>query len=180
MGLWQGSAGDGVAYGSTGMAIFAGLDDGFRHACVAAAELATGLGRSERVLQSLHMAVRMAPLHERVQASLIAVLAVAGRPGRCRCPGPSAPGRSRNWRWCGKRWNRHSPDRRGSCSSKENPKRARPACLRRPVPRRTGLARSLSGPVAVPRIGGGPPPHPAGSGGVSDDAHTSAPGPRAL
>ncbi|MFB7286505.1 AAA family ATPase [Actinacidiphila glaucinigra] len=80
VGLWQGSAGDGVAYGSTGMAIFAGLDDEFRHACVAAAELATRLGRPERVLQSLHMAARMAPLHERVQASLIAALAAAGRP----------------------------------------------------------------------------------------------------
>ncbi|MEU6201419.1 BTAD domain-containing putative transcriptional regulator [Streptomyces sp. NPDC047061] len=80
VGLWHGPAGDGVAYGSTGMAIFAGLDDEFRHACVAAAELATRLGRPERVLQSLHMAARMAPLHERVQASLIAALAAAGQP----------------------------------------------------------------------------------------------------
>ncbi|MFD4511438.1 ATP-binding protein [Streptomyces sp. NPDC058457] len=80
VGLWHGSAGDGVAYGSTGMAIFAGLDDEFRHACVAAAELATRLGRPERVLQSLHMAARMAPLDERVQASLIAALAAAGQP----------------------------------------------------------------------------------------------------
>ncbi|MDX2707722.1 BTAD domain-containing putative transcriptional regulator [Streptomyces sp. PA03-6a] len=80
VGLWQGSAGDGVAYGSTGMAIFAGLDDEFHHACVAAAELATRLGRPERVLQSLHMAARMAPLHEKVQASLITALAAAGQP----------------------------------------------------------------------------------------------------
>ncbi|MFG3291915.1 BTAD domain-containing putative transcriptional regulator [Streptomyces sp. NPDC048179] len=80
VGLWHGPAGDRVAYGSTGMAIFAGLDGEFRHACVAAAELATGLGRPERVLQSLHMAARMAPLHERVQASLIAALAAAGQP----------------------------------------------------------------------------------------------------
>ncbi|MFK0106137.1 ATP-binding protein [Streptomyces sp. NPDC091217] len=80
VGLWHGSAGDGIAYGSTGMAIFAGLDDEFRHACVAAAELAIRLGRPERVLQSLHMAARMAPLHERVQASLIAALAAAGQP----------------------------------------------------------------------------------------------------
>ncbi|MFF2518217.1 ATP-binding protein [Streptomyces sp. NPDC058086] len=80
VGLWHGSAGDGVAYGSTGMAIFAGLDGEFRHACVAAAELAIRLGRPERVLQSLHMAARMAPLHERVQASLIAALAAAGQP----------------------------------------------------------------------------------------------------
>ncbi|MFI1030183.1 ATP-binding protein [Streptomyces sp. NPDC020951] len=80
VGLWHGSAGDGVAYGSTGMAIFAGLDDEFRHACVAAAELATRLGRPERVLQSLHMAARMAPLHEAVQASLVSALAAAGRP----------------------------------------------------------------------------------------------------
>ncbi|MEU6341990.1 BTAD domain-containing putative transcriptional regulator [Streptomyces sp. NPDC046977] len=80
VGLWQGSAGDGVAYGSTGMAIFAGLDDEFHQACVAAAELATRLGRPQRVLPSLHMAARMAPLHERVQASLIAALAAAGQP----------------------------------------------------------------------------------------------------
>ncbi|MFC8430484.1 ATP-binding protein [Streptomyces sp. NPDC057253] len=79
-GLWQGAAGDGVAHGPTGMAIFAGLDDEFRRACVAAAELATTLGRPERVLPSLHMAARMAPLHETVQASLIAVLAAAGQP----------------------------------------------------------------------------------------------------
>ncbi|MFJ4988852.1 ATP-binding protein [Streptomyces sp. NPDC088732] len=80
VGLWQGSAGDGVAYGSTGMAIFAGLDDEFHHACLAAAELATRLGRPQRVLPSLHMAARMAPLHERVQASLIGALAAAGQP----------------------------------------------------------------------------------------------------
>lgn len=80
VGLWHGSAGDGVAYGSTGMAIFAGLDDEFRHACMAAADLAITLGRPERVLPSLHMAARMAPLHETVQASLIAALAAAGRP----------------------------------------------------------------------------------------------------
>ncbi|WP_260326271.1 AAA family ATPase [Streptomyces sp. TLI_185] len=80
VGLWHGSAGDGVAYGSTGMAIFAGLDDEFRHACMAAADLATTLGRPERVLPCLHMAARMAPLHETVQASLIAALDAAGRP----------------------------------------------------------------------------------------------------
>ncbi|MFE2216655.1 AAA family ATPase [Streptomyces canus] len=79
-GLWQGAAGDGVAYGSTGMPIFAGLDDEFRHACIAAAKLATDLGRPERVLPSLHMAARMAPLHETLQASLIAALAAAGQP----------------------------------------------------------------------------------------------------
>ncbi|MEU6147698.1 AAA family ATPase [Streptomyces sp. NPDC047081] len=79
-GLWQGAAGDGVAHGPTGMAIFAGLDDEFRRACIAAAELATALGRPERVLPSLHMAARMAPLHESVQASLIAALAAAGQP----------------------------------------------------------------------------------------------------
>ncbi|KUN24712.1 transcriptional regulator [Streptomyces antibioticus] len=78
--LWDGPAGDGVAHGAGGMAIFAGLDDEFRHACVAAADLATTLGRPEQVLPSLHMAARMAPLHETVQASLIAALAAAGRP----------------------------------------------------------------------------------------------------
>ncbi|MGI5438232.1 ATP-binding protein [Streptomyces shenzhenensis] len=80
LGLWQGSAGDGVACGSTGMAVFAGLDAEFRHACIAAAELAITLGRPERVLQPLHMAARLAPLHETVQASLIAALAAAGQP----------------------------------------------------------------------------------------------------
>ncbi|WP_329241096.1 AAA family ATPase [Streptomyces sp. NBC_01478] len=78
--LWHGSAGDGVAHGPAGMAIFAGLDDEFRHACMAAADLAITLGQPERVLPSLHMAARMAPLHETVQASLIAALAAAGRP----------------------------------------------------------------------------------------------------
>ncbi|MFE5331329.1 BTAD domain-containing putative transcriptional regulator [Embleya sp. NPDC056575] len=80
VGLWHGSAGDGVAYGSTAMAIFAGLDDEFRHACMAAADLAVALGQPERVLPSLQMAARMAPLHEMVQASLIDALAAAGRP----------------------------------------------------------------------------------------------------
>ncbi|MEU3985655.1 AAA family ATPase [Streptomyces sp. NPDC026672] len=80
VGLWHGPAGDGVAHGSTGMAIFAGLDDEFRQACIAAAELATTLGQPERVLPALHMAARMAPLHETVQASLITTLAAAGRP----------------------------------------------------------------------------------------------------
>ncbi|MEU6379169.1 AAA family ATPase [Streptomyces sp. NPDC046909] len=80
VGLWRGSADDGVAHGATGMAVFAGLDDEFRHACMVAADLAITLDQPERVLPSLHMAARMAPLHEAVQASLIAVLAAAGRP----------------------------------------------------------------------------------------------------
>jgi len=77
--LWHGPAGDGLAHGSTGMAIFAALDGEFFDACAAAAALAISLGRPERVLRSLHLAARMAPLHETVQASLVSALAAAGR-----------------------------------------------------------------------------------------------------
>ncbi|WP_189269763.1 ATP-binding protein, partial [Streptomyces fuscichromogenes] len=45
----------------------------------AAGELALSLGQSERVLASLQLAARMAPLHETVQASLVSALAAAGR-----------------------------------------------------------------------------------------------------
>ncbi|WP_189266889.1 ATP-binding protein, partial [Streptomyces fuscichromogenes] len=45
----------------------------------AAGELALSLGQSERVLASLQLAARMAPLHETVQASLVSALAAVGR-----------------------------------------------------------------------------------------------------
>ena len=73
------------------MPVFAALNDEFFDACVAAAELAVSLGRPERVLAPLHLAATMAPLHEPVQAGLIAVLGAAGRQARrCRCSAPSA------------------------------------------------------------------------------------------
>ncbi|MEJ3746393.1 BTAD domain-containing putative transcriptional regulator [Actinomycetes bacterium KLBMP 9797] len=77
--LWHGSAGEGLAHGSTAMAIFAALDGEFFDACLAAAELAVSRGQPERVLQSLHLAARMAPLHEELQAGLVRTLAAAGR-----------------------------------------------------------------------------------------------------
>ncbi|WP_218034747.1 BTAD domain-containing putative transcriptional regulator [Acrocarpospora corrugata] len=79
LGIWHGSAGEGLAHGSTAMTIFAALDNEFFGACVAAAELAMAQGQPARVLRSLHLAARMAPLHENVQASLISALAAAGQ-----------------------------------------------------------------------------------------------------
>ncbi|BCB92002.1 BTAD domain-containing putative transcriptional regulator [Phytohabitans suffuscus] len=79
LGLWHGSAGDGLAQGSTAMSIFVALDGEFFAACVAAAELAVSRGQPERVLQPLHLAARMAPLHEPVQAGLVTALAAAGQ-----------------------------------------------------------------------------------------------------
>ncbi|GII59661.1 hypothetical protein Pth03_80500 [Planotetraspora thailandica] len=79
LGLWRGSAGEGLGYGTSAMSIFAGLDGEFFAGCVAAAELAVSLGRPERVLPALQLAASMAPLHEPVQASLIATLGAAGQ-----------------------------------------------------------------------------------------------------
>ncbi|EXG81218.1 ATP-binding protein [Cryptosporangium arvum] len=77
--LWRGPAGEGLDHGPAATAVFAALDAEFFDACVAAAELAGSLGRAERVLQPLLLAALMAPLHEPVQASLVAVLAAAGQ-----------------------------------------------------------------------------------------------------
>lgn len=77
--LWHGSAGDGIAHGSTAMAVFTALDGEFFDACVAAAELAVSLGQPERVLPTLYLAARMTPLHEAVQAALVTALAATGR-----------------------------------------------------------------------------------------------------
>ncbi|MBE1585397.1 BTAD domain-containing putative transcriptional regulator [Nonomuraea angiospora] len=79
LGLWQGSAGEGLTYGPAAMSIFAGLDGEFLGACVAAAELAVSLGRPERMLPPLQLAASMAPLHEPVQASLVSTLGAAGQ-----------------------------------------------------------------------------------------------------
>lgn len=77
--FWTGPAGDGLALGPTAMSIFAGLNDEFYDACTAAAALAISLGQPERVLTALQLAAKIAPLHEPVQASLVAALGAAGR-----------------------------------------------------------------------------------------------------
>ncbi|MET8145618.1 BTAD domain-containing putative transcriptional regulator [Sphaerisporangium sp. NPDC005288] len=79
LGLWQGSAGDGLTHGPAAISIFAGLHDEFYAACVAAADLAESLGRPERVLPSLRLAASMAPLHELVHARLVSTLRAAGQ-----------------------------------------------------------------------------------------------------
>lgn len=79
LGLWHGPAGEGLAHGSGAASVFAGLDGEFFDACAAAAELALALGRPERVLKPLQLAAEMAPLHEPVQAALIAALSAAGK-----------------------------------------------------------------------------------------------------
>jgi DNA-binding SARP family transcriptional activator/tetratricopeptide (TPR) repeat protein len=79
LGLWQGSAGEGLSQGPAATPIFARLDGQFFQMCMTAAELAVSLGRPERVLPSLHLAARMAPLHEPVQASLVSTLGAAGQ-----------------------------------------------------------------------------------------------------
>ncbi|SNT48889.1 Transcriptional regulatory protein, C terminal [Asanoa hainanensis] len=79
LGLWHGSAGEGLTHGPTAIPVFAGLDDEFFAACVAAAELAVSTGQPERALPALHRAATMSPLHEPVQASLIVSLGAAGQ-----------------------------------------------------------------------------------------------------
>ena len=80
LGLWSGSACEGLVHEPAAMGVLAGLDSEFFDACVAAAELATDQGRPERVLPHLRLAATMGPLNEPVQASLVACLADAGRP----------------------------------------------------------------------------------------------------
>ena len=77
--FWTGPAGDGLAQGPAAMSVFAGLNDEFFDACTAAAAHAVSIGRPERVLAALHLAATIAPLHEPVQASLVATLGAAGR-----------------------------------------------------------------------------------------------------
>ncbi|MEU6201957.1 BTAD domain-containing putative transcriptional regulator, partial [Streptomyces sp. NPDC047061] len=79
LGLWHGSAGDGIADGTIATTVFAALDNEFYDACTAAAELAVSTGRPERVLVALQLAASMAPFNEPVQAGLVGVLGAAGR-----------------------------------------------------------------------------------------------------
>ncbi|SNT54241.1 Transcriptional regulatory protein, C terminal [Actinacidiphila glaucinigra] len=79
LGLWHGSAGDGIADGTNGTTVFAALDNEFYDACTAAAGLAVSLGRPERVLAALQLAASMGPFNEPVLASLVGVLGATGR-----------------------------------------------------------------------------------------------------
>ncbi|MET8945642.1 BTAD domain-containing putative transcriptional regulator [Streptomyces sp. NPDC004542] len=77
--LWNGPAGDGWTHGPVAAPIFAGLNNEYFQACMEAADVALALGQPARVLPALHLAAKMAPLHESVLASLITVLGDAGR-----------------------------------------------------------------------------------------------------
>ncbi|MEU6378888.1 BTAD domain-containing putative transcriptional regulator [Streptomyces sp. NPDC046909] len=79
LGLWHGSAGDGIADGTSAATVFAALDNEFYDACTAAAELAVSTGRPERVLAALQLAASMAPFNEPVLAALVGVLGAMGR-----------------------------------------------------------------------------------------------------
>ena len=78
IGLWTGAAGADLSLGPGATPVFAGLNQEFFGACVAAAELSVARGRPGPVLPSLHLAASVAPLHEPVQASLMVSLAAAG------------------------------------------------------------------------------------------------------
>jgi DNA-binding SARP family transcriptional activator len=78
LGHWNGSAGSGLSHRTAGIPIFAALDAEVFDVCVTAARLAVELGRPERVLSALQLAASIAPLHERVQASLVTALSAAG------------------------------------------------------------------------------------------------------
>jgi DNA-binding SARP family transcriptional activator len=77
--LWHGPAGDGLARGTASASVFSALDSEFFAAALTAADLATEAGRPEPVLPALHLAARMAPLHEPLQARLVTTLAAAGQ-----------------------------------------------------------------------------------------------------
>ncbi|MFI6407711.1 ATP-binding protein [Streptomyces sp. NPDC050548] len=79
LGLWHGSAGDGIADGTSATTVFAALDNEFYDACTAAAELAVSTGQPERVLAVLQLAASMDPFNEPVLAALVGVLGAAGR-----------------------------------------------------------------------------------------------------
>ncbi|MEW9528462.1 AAA family ATPase [Microbispora sp. NPDC049125] len=77
---WQGAAaGDGTAPESRVVSVFTALDNEFIGACLTATRLAVRQGRVAELLHPLHLAARMAPLHEHVQASLMSALAAAGQ-----------------------------------------------------------------------------------------------------
>ncbi|MFI1990853.1 ATP-binding protein [Actinoplanes sp. NPDC020271] len=77
--LWHGSAGEGLDHGPAAIPTFAALDREFLDTVVAAAELAVSLRQPGRVLPSLRLAAKIAPLHEAVRAALIAALAATGQ-----------------------------------------------------------------------------------------------------
>ena len=77
--LWRGPAGDGLNHGTSAAPMFAALNAEFFDACVAATELALSVDRPGRLVSPLRLAASMAPLHEPVQASLVAALAAAGQ-----------------------------------------------------------------------------------------------------
>lgn len=79
LGMWHGSAGDGIADGTTATTVFAALDNEFYDACTVAAELAVSMNQPERVLAPLQLAASMAPFNEPVLAGLVGVLGAAGR-----------------------------------------------------------------------------------------------------
>ncbi|MFJ3666979.1 BTAD domain-containing putative transcriptional regulator [Streptomyces sp. NPDC090106] len=83
LGLWHGSAGDGIADGiadgTAATTVFAALDNEFYDACTAAAELAVSVDQPERVLTALQLAASMGPFNEPVLAALVGVLGATGR-----------------------------------------------------------------------------------------------------
>lgn len=79
LGMWHGSAGDGIADGTIATTVFAALDNEFYDACTVAAELAVSMNQPERVLAPLQLAASMAPFNEPVLAGLVGVLGAAGR-----------------------------------------------------------------------------------------------------
>jgi DNA-binding SARP family transcriptional activator len=74
----QGPAGDTLGDSAAATAAFAGIDGEFFDAAVAAAEIASAVGRPSRVLPALRLAARMGRMHEPVHAALITTLAAAG------------------------------------------------------------------------------------------------------
>ncbi|MDD7933844.1 BTAD domain-containing putative transcriptional regulator [Actinomycetospora straminea] len=79
LGLWRGRAGEGLPRGPAAEALFAALDDEFRDACTAAADLALAVGRSTSVVAPLRLAAATAPWDEPVHAALVTALGAAGR-----------------------------------------------------------------------------------------------------
>ncbi|GAB1819540.1 AAA family ATPase [Herbidospora sp. RD11066] len=79
LGLWHGSAGDGLSFGAPATPILSSLDDEFHAACGVAADLAVSLRQSDRVIPPLRLAASMALFHEPVHAGLITALGAAGR-----------------------------------------------------------------------------------------------------
>lgn len=77
--LWTGPAGVGLDRGLASASIFGALNSEFLDSAVAATALAMSLGTAERVIPALQVAASMSPLHEPVQASLVAALGAAGR-----------------------------------------------------------------------------------------------------